>query len=152
MRRVSVQGILAPEGNPCVPHSGEIWGLHQEENTSPTPLYFIHVPLRLDAHKCAYVASQSRSHINCLGPPRSPITACASLLQQSCFQILCTLVSVFSPSLSRLYFLFKGKELMHHIFKIFFPHLCISKAVTLKDTLQMSAEFLYCLQQLMLQS
>lgn len=152
MRRVSVQEILAPEENPCVPHSGEIWGLHQEESTSPTPLYFIHVPLRLDAHKCAYVASQSRSHINCLGPPRSPNHCMCIFITAIMLSDFMYPGSVFSPSLSRLYFLFKGKELMHHIFKIFFPHLCISKAVTLKDTLQMSAEFLYCLQQLMLQS
>lgn len=73
MRGVSVQGILAPEENPCLPHSEEIWGLHQEEDTFPTPLCFLcmHVPLRLDAHECASVASQSRSHINGFRPPRS---------------------------------------------------------------------------------
>lgn len=113
-------GILAPEENPCVPHSQEIGGLHQEEDSSPTPLYFIHMPLRLDAYKCAYVTSQSRSHINCLRPPRSQNHCMCIFVTAIILSDFIYLLSVFSPSLSRLSFLFKVKELMHLIFKVFF--------------------------------
>ena len=86
------------------------------------PLHLSILPmfLRLDVHKCGYAASQNRSHLSWLGLSRSQKHRMYIFPTAVMLSDLYTLECIFTPSLSRLYFLFTVEELIHLILQDFF--------------------------------
>lgn len=158
MRRVNVCGILAPEKNTCVPHSEEIWPLRRNLMTSPGGR---HIPHTFVVFLYPHSSQTGRTQMCLCGRSKQEPYKLSWTTQISkslhvhlycsnhAFRFYIPTIHIFSLYLGCISY---SKWKNWCIFKIFFPHLCISTAVTLKDTLQMNAEFLHCLQQQALQS
>lgn len=141
IRGVSVYGILAPKKKFLVFLTQKKSEDFTRRVTHP---HISFVSNFLSTQKCAYVESQNRSHINYVGPPWSQKSLHVHLHYSNCaFKFHIPAPNILS--LGCIFYL-KWKNWCNSTWSLF-SHLCISTAVTLKDTLQMSAEFLHCLQQ-----